>query len=118
MVLFWNMQVLSFLSRFLTSRRYQNGYYGCGGNQRYHYGRYAVLKRHFVSTKVRLRPNKSKGKKGEKMEKRAFKMDGKIFSSIKKHKKSNAIGFESVPLNIKIDVFLVKVEHTFSRFPH
>ena len=47
-----------------------------------------------------------------------FKMDAKIFSSIKKYKKSNAIGFESVPLNIKIDVFSVKKEHTFSGFPH
>ena len=45
-------------------------------------------------------------------------MDTKIFSSIKKHKKSNAIGFESVPLNIKIGVFLVEKEHTFSGFPH
>ena len=32
-------------------------------------------------------------------------MDAKFFSSIKKHKKSNAIGFESVPLNIKIVFF-------------
>ena len=38
----------------------------------------------------------------------------RIFSLIKKHKKSNAIGFENVPLNIKIVVFLVKKEHTFS----
>ena len=45
-------------------------------------------------------------------------MDANIFSSIKKHKKSNEIGFESVPLNIKIDVFSVKKEHTFSGFPH
>ena len=42
----------------------------------------------------------------------------KIFSSVKKHKKSDAIGFESVPLNIKIGVFLVKKGHTFSGFPH
>ena len=37
-----------------------------------------------------------------------FKMDAKFFSSIKKYKKSNAIGFESVPLNIKIGVFVFK----------
>ena len=67
MVIFGNMQVLSFLSRFLTSLRYQNGSSSCGGSQRYHYGRCAVLKRPFVSTKVRLRLNKSEGKKGEKM---------------------------------------------------
>ena len=45
-------------------------------------------------------------------------MDAKFFSSIKKYKKSNTIGFESVPLDIKIDVFSVKKEHTFSGFPH
>ena len=71
MVIFGNMQVLSFLSRFLTTLKYQNGSWGCVGSQRYHYGRCAVLKRPFVSTKVRLRRNKSKGKKGEKMKKHA-----------------------------------------------
>ena len=45
-------------------------------------------------------------------------MDTKFFSSIKKYKKSNTIRFESVPLDIKIDVFLVKKEHTFFGFPH
>ena len=45
-------------------------------------------------------------------------MDAKIFSSIKKYKKSNAIGFESVPLNIKIGSFGTKKEHTFFGFPH
>ena len=45
-------------------------------------------------------------------------MDATFFSSIKKYKKSNAISFESVPLDIKIDVFSVKKEHTFSGFPH
>ena len=45
-------------------------------------------------------------------------MNAKIFSSIRKYKKSNAIRFESVPLNIKIDVFSVKKEYTFSGFPH
>ena len=35
-------------------------------------------------------------------------MDAKISSLVKKHEKSNTIGFESVPLNIKIGVFLVK----------
>ena len=107
MVIFGNMQVLSFLSRFLTSLgslRYQNGYYGCGGSQRYHYGRCAMLKCPFVSTKVRLRRNKSKGKKKWKNEKSRvkkytlFKIDAKIFSSIKKYKKSNAIGYARVCL--------------------
>ena len=41
-----------------------------------------------------------------------------IFSSIKKYKKSTTIGFESVPLNIKISVLVFKKEHTFSGFPH
>ena len=45
-------------------------------------------------------------------------MDAKFFSSIKKYKKSNTIGFESVPLNIKICFFGTKKEHTFSEFPH
>ena len=45
-------------------------------------------------------------------------MNAKFFSSIKKYTNSNAIGSECVPLNIKIDVFLVKKEHTFSGFPH
>ena len=45
-------------------------------------------------------------------------MDGTYFLSIKKYKKSNTIGFESVPLNIKNGVFEVKKEHTFSGFPH
>ena len=45
-------------------------------------------------------------------------MDAKFFSSIKKYKKSNTIGFESVPLNIKIDLFGTKKEHTFFGFPH
>ena len=41
-----------------------------------------------------------------------------IFSLIKKYKKSDTIGFESVPLIIKIGVFVVKKEYTFSEFPH
>ena len=45
-------------------------------------------------------------------------MDAKFFSSIKKYKKSNVISFESVPVDIKIDVFSVKKEHTFSEFLH
>ena len=45
-------------------------------------------------------------------------MDAKFFSSIKKDKKSNTIGFESVPLNIKIGFFGTKKEHTFFGFPH
>ena len=66
MGLFENMQLLSSDSHVLTSYTYQDGSCGCGGSQqRYHYGRCEVLKRPFVSTKVRLRPSKSKGKKGE-----------------------------------------------------
>ena len=45
-------------------------------------------------------------------------MDAKFFSSIKKYKKSNTIGFESVPLNIKIGFFGTKKEHTFFGVPH
>ena len=70
MVIFGNMHVLSFRSRLLTPLRYQNGYYGCGGSQRYYYGRCAVLKRPFVSTKSRFCLVGSKAKKGEKMKKR------------------------------------------------
>ena len=43
-------------------------------------------------------------------------MDAKIFSLIKKYKKSNTIGLESVPLNIKIGAFLFKKGHTFPDF--
>ena len=76
-MIFGDMQVLSFLSRVMTSLEYQDGYCGCGGIQGYHYGRCAVLKRPFFSTKVRLRRNKSKGKNGEKMKKKiVFKIDG------------------------------------------
>ena len=136
MVIFGNMQVLPFLSRFLTSLRYQNGYYGCRGSQRYHYGRFVLFKRPFVSTimgglyclNALLLAPKSDCVEINRRQKRAkktrvkkyifFKIDAKIFSSMKKHKESNAIGFESVPLNIKIDVFSVKKEHTFSGLPH
>ena len=45
-------------------------------------------------------------------------MDAKFFSSIKKYKKSNKIGFESVPLIIKIGFFGTYKEHTFFGFPH
>ena len=45
-------------------------------------------------------------------------MDAKFFSSIKKYKKSNTIGFDSVPLNIKIGFFGTYKEHTFFGFPH
>ena len=45
-------------------------------------------------------------------------MDAKFFSSIKKYKKSNMVGFESVPLNIKIGFFETYKEHTFFGFPH
>ena len=45
-------------------------------------------------------------------------MDAKFFSSIKKYKKSNALSFVSVPLDIKIYVFSVKKELTFFGFPH
>ena len=47
-----------------------------------------------------------------------FQNGGHIFSSIKKYKRSNTIGFESVPLNIKIGVFVFEKEHTFSGFSH
>ena len=43
-------------------------------------------------------------------------MDGTYFFFNKKNKKSNTIVFESVPLNIKISVFIVKKGHTFSGF--
>ena len=42
------------------------------------------------------------------------KLDGTYFYSIKKYKKSNTAGFESVPLSIKIGVFVFKKEYTFS----
>ena len=45
-------------------------------------------------------------------------MDAKFFSSIKKYEKSNTIGFERVPLNIKIVFFGTKKEHTFFGFLH
>ena len=45
-------------------------------------------------------------------------MDAKFFSSIQKYKKSNTIGFESVPLNIEFGFFGTKKEHTFFGFPH
>ena len=71
MVIFGNMQVLSFLSRFLNSLSYQNGSWGCVESQRYHYGRCAVLKRPFVSTNSRFCLVGSKAKEGEKMKKHA-----------------------------------------------
>ena len=58
-----NMELLSFLSRDLTSFGYQDGYCGCGGSQQYHYGMFAVNKLSFVSPKFRLR-------RGKKMEKK------------------------------------------------
>ena len=45
-----NMMVLSFLNRVLTSLRYQSGYCGYEGSQRYHYGRSLL----FVAPKFRL----------------------------------------------------------------
>ena len=62
-----NMQVLPFLSCVLTALRYQNGYYGCGGSQRYHCGRCAILKLIFVAPKFRLRGVQKRGKKEQKM---------------------------------------------------
>ena len=62
-----NMKILSFLSRILTSLGYQNGYCECGGSQRYHYGRCAMLKLIFVAPKFRLRRVKKRGKKEQKM---------------------------------------------------
>ena len=67
-----NMKVLPFLSCVLTSLRYQNGYYGCGGSQRYHYGRCAMLKLIFVAPKFRLRRVKKNGEKRAKNEKLRF----------------------------------------------
>ena len=43
-------------------------------------------------------------------------MDAKFFSSIKKYKKSNAISFENVPLDIKIDIFPSKKSILFPDF--
>ena len=43
-------------------------------------------------------------------------MDAKIFSSIKKYRESNAISFESVPLDIKIDIFPSKKSILFPDF--
>ena len=65
MLLFGDLQILSFLSHVLDGYWLQvlDGYCGCGGSQGYHYGRCAVLKRLFVSPKVRLRRNKSMGKR-------------------------------------------------------
>ena len=62
-----NIKVLSFLSCVLTSLRYQNGYYGCGGSHPYHYGRCAMLKLIFVAPKFRLRRVQKRGKKEQKM---------------------------------------------------
>ena len=52
------------LRRVLTSFRYQNSYCGYRGSQKYHYGRYAVLKLIFIAPKFSLRRVKKKGKKG------------------------------------------------------
>ena len=72
MEIFGNMWVLPFLSCVLTSLRYQNGYYGCGGSRRYHYGRCAMLKLPLVAPKFRLRRVKKRGKKEQKMENCVF----------------------------------------------
>ena len=67
MGILWNVKVLSSCSRVLTSLRYQNGHCGCGGSQRYHYGRCAMLKLIFVAPKFRLRRVKKRGLKEQKM---------------------------------------------------
>ena len=72
MEIFGNMQVLPFLSYVLTSLKYHNGYYGCGGSQRYHYGRCAMLKLVFVAPKFRLLRVQKKWKKRAKNEKSRF----------------------------------------------
>ena len=72
MEIFGNMQVLPFLSCVLTSLRYQNGYCGCRGSQRYHYGRCAMLKLIFVAPKFRLRRVKKRREKRAKNEKLRF----------------------------------------------
>ena len=67
MRIFGNMQVLTLLSRVLTSLTYQDGYCGCGGSQRYCYGMFAVHKLSFVAPKFWLRRVQKKGKKGQKI---------------------------------------------------
>ena len=67
-----NMQLLSSCSRILTLLKYQNRYCGCGGSQRYHHGRCAVLKLPFVAPKFRLRRVKKKGGKRAKNDKLRF----------------------------------------------
>ena len=61
------MQVLSFLSRVLTSLGYQNGYCEFGESQRYHYAIFSVHKLAFVVPKFRLRRVQKKIKKEQKM---------------------------------------------------
>ena len=61
-----NMKVLSFHSHVLTLLKYQNRYFGYGRSQRYHYGRYAMLKLPLVAPKFRLRRVKKRGKKSKK----------------------------------------------------
>ena len=67
MGIFWNMKVLTILSRVLTSLRYQNGYCGCRESQRYDYGSCAMIKLPLVAPKFRLRRVQKKGKKEQKM---------------------------------------------------
>ena len=62
-----NMKVLTILSRVLTCLRYQAGYWGCEGNQLYHYGRFAMLKLPFVAPKFRELKKLAKKGKNEKL---------------------------------------------------
>ena len=61
-----NMKVLSLCSRVLTSLSHQDGYCGCGENQRYYYGRYSVYKPSVVAPKFRLRRVQKRAKKRQK----------------------------------------------------
>ena len=56
-----------------STLRYQNGYCGCGGNQRYHFGRCAMLKLVFVAPRFRLRQVQKNGKKEQNMKNRVLK---------------------------------------------
>ena len=55
MGIFGNMKIPPFLSRVLTSLKYQDGHCGCRRSQLYHYRRFAMLKIVFVAPKFRLR---------------------------------------------------------------
>ena len=66
--------------------------------------------------KINQREKRVKKWKNEKNTRKKNIYFSKFFSSIKKYKKSNTIGCESVPLIIKIGFFGTKKEHTFFGF--